>query len=303
MRRNALAGILAAAVAVATVTLGAGAGQASTPSAKPPTQGFWLVDFKGEVYPIGTAPKIGSVPTGGASTSQPVVGIAGTSDGKGYWVADADGTVWNFGDAKKLRFPSNPASPIVGIVGVGTNGYVLAAANGGVFAYGGARFHGSVPGVLGHKKLAAPIVGIAATAGEHGYWMAGADGSIFSFGNAHYHGTVRSQIGSTHLREVIVGIAAIPDGKGYWLVARDGGLFSFGRAHFYGSLPEYLHSSGPGDGFPPSKTKWAIGMLPSPDGAGYWIASNVGRTYAFGSSDHLAEITPAARLAGIAESA
>jgi hypothetical protein len=303
MRRNALAGILAAAVAVATVTVGAGAGQASTRSAKPPTQGLWLVDIKGDVYTTGTAPKIGSVPSGQASTSKPVVGIAGTSDGKGYWVADADGTVWNFGDAKKLRFPVNPASPIVGIVGVGTNGYVVVAANGGVFAYGGARFHGSVPGILGAKKLAAPIVGIGATPGEHGYWLAGADGSIFSFGNAKYHGTVRSQIGSTHLRQVIVGIGALPDGSGYWMVARDGGIFSFGRAHFYGSLPEYLHNHGPGGGFPPSKTKWVIGMLSSPDGGGYWIASNVGHTYTFGSSDRLAEVIPAARLAGIAATA
>jgi hypothetical protein len=52
------------------------------------------------------------------------------------------------------------------------------AANGAVFAYGDAVFHGSMSG----QSLRAPIVGIAATPNAPGYDLVAADGGIFSFG-------------------------------------------------------------------------------------------------------------------------
>jgi hypothetical protein len=57
-------------------------------------------------------------------------------------------------------------------------GYWLAAADGGVFAFGDARFHGSMGGV----RLNAPVVGNAATETGRGYWLAAADGGVFGFG-------------------------------------------------------------------------------------------------------------------------
>jgi hypothetical protein len=63
-------------------------------------------------------------------------------------------------------------------------GYWLVGADGGVFSYGDAAFHGSA----GNIKLAAPITGMAATPDGQGYWLVGADGGIFSYGNADFHG-------------------------------------------------------------------------------------------------------------------
>ncbi len=54
------------------------------------------------VYTFGDAAFYGSVPGVlplGASLNQPVVGIAGSQDGKGYWLVTADGGAFAFGDA------------------------------------------------------------------------------------------------------------------------------------------------------------------------------------------------------------
>src|SRR3712207_7687696 len=57
-----------------------------------------------------------------------------------------------------FRSPLN--APVVGVVGTPTaDGYWLAAADGGVFAYGDAGFYGSA----GAMRLNQPVVGIAAT--------------------------------------------------------------------------------------------------------------------------------------------
>ncbi len=110
----------------------------------------------------------------------------------------------------------------------GAGGYWLVAADGGIFAFGDAAFHGS----MGGTHLNQPIVGMAATPDGKGYWLVAADGGIFAFGDAAFHGSM----GGTHLNQPIVGMAATPDGKGYWLVAADGGIFSFGDAPFGGSM-------------------------------------------------------------------
>lgn len=65
-------------------------------------------------------------------------------------------------------------------------GYWIVAEDGGVFDYGDAPFHGSLPG-LGVTPNA-PIVSITPTADEGGYWLLGADGGVFCFGNAPFYG-------------------------------------------------------------------------------------------------------------------
>jgi hypothetical protein len=63
-------------------------------------------------------------------------------------------------------------------------GYWIAAADGGVFAYGDARFYGS----MGGEALAAPVVGMSATPDGDGYWLVAADGGVFAFGAARFYG-------------------------------------------------------------------------------------------------------------------
>jgi hypothetical protein len=107
-------------------------------------------------------------------------------------------------------------------------GYWLVAADGGVFAFGDARFYGS----MGDKHLNQPVVGMWVTPDSKGYWLVAADGGVFSFGDARFH-----EIGRAHdLNEPVVGMAPTPSGLGYWLDASDGGVFTFGDAHFYGSM-------------------------------------------------------------------
>ena len=109
-----------------------------------------------------------------------------------------------------------------------STGYTLVGSDGGVFSFGGARFHGSTAGMT----LNAPIVGTAPTPDGEGYWTVASDGGVFAFGNAGFYGSM----GGTHLNAPIVGMASSNDGRGYWLVASDGGIFGFGDASFYGSM-------------------------------------------------------------------
>ena len=140
----------------------------------------------------------------------------------------------------------------------------IAAADGGVFAFGDARFYGSMGGV----RLNQPIVGMAATPTGLGYWLVARDGGIFAFGDARFYGST----GSIHLNKPILAMAASPTGHGYWFVASDGGIFSYGDAHFAGST----------GGAPPFYP--VTGMAATPDGRGYWLVTAVGQIYAFGTA-------------------
>ena len=172
----------------------------------------------------------GPWPTDGrTSGTAPIVGMAATPDGGGYWLVAADGGIFSFGDAQFYRSAGSIAlnQPIVGIASTPDGGYWLVAADGGIFSYGAAQFHGSTGALI----LNQPMVGMAATPDGGGYWLVAADGGIFSFGDALFHGST----GGQQLNAPIVGMAATPDGGGYWLVAADGGIFTFGDALFHGS--------------------------------------------------------------------
>ena len=190
--------------------------------------GYWIATAHGDVIAFGTASHGSLI---GHPLRAPIVGIAGTPDGKGYWLVGADGGIFAFGSA---RFHGSAArtrlrAPIVGINSTPDgNGYWLAGRDGGIFAFGSARFHGSAA----FTRLRAPIVGIARTHDGNGYWLVGSDGGIFAFGSARFLGSA----GNMRLRAPIVGMSAMHDSSGYWLVARDGGIFTFGIARYQGGV-------------------------------------------------------------------
>jgi Tol biopolymer transport system component len=142
----------------------------------------------------------------------------------------------------------------------------LAAADGGVFAYGGAQFYGSEGGA----QLNQPVSGIGLTPNQGGYWLTAADGGIFSFGDAQFFGSM----GGTPLNKPVVSIAPTPSGNGYWEVASDGGIFAFGDAQFFGSM----------GGTPLNRP--IVGITATPTGQGYYEVASDGGIFAFGDATY-----------------
>jgi hypothetical protein len=200
-------------------------------------------------------------------TRSPLVGVAATVSGNGYWLARRDGSVGAYGDARSHGSASSlPLNqPMVGIVATKSGkGYWLVAADGGVFSFGDAGFYGST----GAIALRSPIVGMARTPSGRGYWLVAGDGGVFSYGDARFYGST----GAISLNEPIVGMAPLPNGRGYWLAAYDGGVFTFGDARYFGSgatTPRY----------------WKIvAIAPAADGRGYWELTANGEVLAYGTA-------------------
>jgi hypothetical protein len=57
-----------------------------------------LVATDGGIFSFGDARFYGS--TGGIVLNKPVVGMAATPDGRGYWLVATDGGIFSFGDAR-----------------------------------------------------------------------------------------------------------------------------------------------------------------------------------------------------------
>jgi hypothetical protein len=194
------------------------------------------------------------------------------TDGNGnWWMAYAawDGPSSNYsyadGDFRSLWMAPVTFAGTVPEIGAGqaSEGYDMTAADGGVFAFGAASFHGS----MGGRHLDAPVVAMATDPATGGYWEVAGDGGIFAF-DAPFFGSM----GGQHLNGFMLGMAATPDGGGYWLVASDGGVFAFGDAGFYGSM----------GGRPLDKP--VIGLASTPDGGGYWLVASDGGVFAFGDA-------------------
>jgi len=218
----------------------------------------------GGVLTFGHAASYGT--PNGSRLSAPVVDMASTPDGRGYWLVGADGGVFSFGDAGFYGSEGGTGvmTPFVGIAPTRDgHGYWIAGDFGNVYSFGDAPSENSIA-----RSLNAPVVGIAADPKAAGYWLVGADGGVFTFGHAAFHGSM----GNVHLNEPIVGMAATPDGRGYWLVAADGGVFTFGDAAFYGSMGN-VHLNEP-----------IVGMAATPDGRGYWLVAADGGVFTFGDA-------------------
>lgn len=197
-------------------------------------------------------------------TTAPVVGMASTPDGKGYWEVSSDGNVYNFGDAGNYGSElGNPLTrPVVGMAStLDGKGYWLVATDGGIFSFGDAQFYGST----GNIHLNQPIVGMTSTADGKGYWFVASDGGIFSYGDATFQGSM----GATPLNQPVVGMAVDNTTGGYWLVASDGGIFSF-NSPFLGSTGA-MHLNQP-----------VVGMEAASDGSGYRFVAADGGIFSFG---------------------
>jgi hypothetical protein len=203
----------------------------------------------------GTAP---TTSAGGSGTSSSSSGSTGTGTGTGTPSSGSGTSGTGTGTPS-----SGSGSASTGSGPTSTASYWLAAADGGIFAFGGLPFYGS----MGGHHLNEPIVGMAPAPGGTGYWEVASDGGIFAFGSAPFYGSM----GGQHLNKPIVGMTVDPATGGYWLVASDGGIFAF-HAPFYGSTGDI------------TLNKPIVGMAATPDGGGYWLVASDGGIFAFGNA-------------------
>ena len=201
-----------------------------------------------------------SLPNGGGQGNAGSVFAKVSDDGR-YVAYASEATNLVLGDTNNTSdiFVTDRQAPDAAALG-----YRMVASDGGIFAFGNARFLGSTGGT----RLAQPVVGMAATPSKAGYWLVAADGGIFAFGDA----TFRGSTGALRLARPVVGMAATPSGNGYWLVASDGGVFAFGDARFFGSTGALRLN------------KPIVGMAASPSGNGYWLVASDGGIFAFGDA-------------------
>ncbi len=230
--------------------------------------GYSLVGADGSVYHFAT-PDLGSM--AGRPLNAPVIGMAMTPTGGGYWLVAKDGGIFSFGDATFLGSMGDRHlnQPVLGMETTPTGqGYWLFAADGGIFSFGDATFHGST----GDLRLNSPVSGMAARADGLGYWLIAADGGVFAF-DAPFLGSM----GGQPLNQPMLDMAATPDSGGYWLVAKDGGVFTFGTAGWFGSAVGRAVAA-------------AVGIAATADGAGYWVADARGEVFAFGDAASLGDL-------------
>ena len=168
-------------------------------------------------------------------------------------------------DTATLTTGDSGARQRCGVVQRTGEGYWLVASDGGVFAFGDAKFFGSAGGI----RLNRPVNGISATPSSQGYWIVASDGGIFAFGDAEFKGST----GAITLNAPIVGMASTPTGEGYWLVASDGGVFAFGDAAFHGSTGDIRLNSP------------IVSITATPSGGGYWIVAADGGVFAYGDAE------------------
>ncbi|HEX4082985.1 MAG TPA: hypothetical protein VHX40_08485, partial [Acidimicrobiales bacterium] len=281
--RSGMAAAVLAVVAPVTV-VAVGAGGPSVPAGASTACPYQVVlgHSDGAVSVLGAAgdscPDEFHGSMAGQPLNQPIVGMASTPDGAGYWLVAADGGIFAFGDAQFYGSMGGRSlnQPIVGMASTPDGkGYWLVAADGGLFAFGDAGFHGS----MGGQPLNKPVVGMAADAATGGYWLVAADGGLFAF-TAPFYGSM----GGQPLNAPVAFVTGTPGYGGYRMVGSDGGVFNFGDAQFYGSAAA------------PGSAGWDA-LAATPDGGGYWLFSNTA-TAAYG--DAAANLT---QMAGNASTA
>jgi subtilisin family serine protease len=232
----------------------------------PPTRfnGYDMAGSNGAVYPFGTSIFEGD--KAGSPLNQPVVGMARSNDGLGYWLVARDGGIFNFGNAGYFGSTGNRVlnKPIVGMAeDPATGGYWLVASDGGIF-----NFNAPYLGSMGGSHINQPVVGMASTPDGGGYWLVAADGGIFTFGDAGFRGST----GNIRLNKPVVGMSPTSSGQGYWLVATDGGIFNFGDAGFYGSTGNIVLN------------RPVVAMATTPGGHGYWLFATDGGLFNLGDA-------------------
>ena len=192
------------------------------------TTALWTAGTDGGVFTLrgGFFGSLGSKPL-----NAPVISMAGTPTGRGYWLAALDGGVFTFGDAvfhgsmggKHLN------APVVGMAATPTGKGLLARRD------RRRRLHLRRRALLReHGRQAAQPAGRRDHARRRRARATGSSRATAACSRSATRASPASLAGK-HLNAPMSTIAATPSGKGYWLLGRDGGVFTFGDAVFHGA--------------------------------------------------------------------
>jgi hypothetical protein len=103
----------------------------------------------GGIFSYGDASFFGS--TGGIHLNQPIVGMASTPDGNGYWLVASDGGIFSYGDA--LFYGSDAGTGTSDIVGMVGDAPPTLQASLGVPALRHGNVHQTVFGRFGSSRM------------------------------------------------------------------------------------------------------------------------------------------------------
>jgi subtilisin family serine protease len=124
-------------------------------------RGYWFVASDGGIFSYGDAKFHGS--TGGMKLSQPVRSMTAAANGKGYWMVADDGGIFAFnvpfeGSLPRVRdLFGYPYVSSVRMRSLSSNdGYYILGLNGTVWAFGNAKYFGSLPGSWAVDLMQAP---------------------------------------------------------------------------------------------------------------------------------------------------
>ena len=188
--------------------------------------GLYQAGAFGELLTYGDAKYHGDL--GHVAIDSPILAVAATPSGEGYWLMEATGRMHPFGDAPNLGSPDLPDAEY-GIALAPTptgKGYWVATQTGGIYTVGDAGFFGSAAGTLGPDV---DVVDLAASPTGRGYWLVDSAGGVHAYGDATFSGSAAS----LPPRYPITGMAATSTGRGYWLIDALGGVFAYGDAQAF----------------------------------------------------------------------
>ena len=148
----------------------------------PGRPGYWLVASDGGIFAFGDAAFYGST---GGHPPQPTGGGHGRHPRRrGLLAGGLRRRHLRLRRRPLLRVDRRPSASTRPVVGMAASpngsGYWFVASDGGIFAFGDARFYGS----MGEHRPQPTGGGHGLQPGTAGYWLVAADGGLFSFGNA-----------------------------------------------------------------------------------------------------------------------
>lgn len=216
-----------------------------------PSGGMWVAGLNGGVRALGPSWVYGSK----TGLARKVIDIESTPSGDGYWLLASHGRTFAFGNARRLRSPSDIRAADMATTPSGT-GYWILARGGRVLSYGDALELGS------GKATEGTAVALRPTPTGAGYWILWSTGAVQAIGDAQHLGDGPADA---------VDIEPTATGLGYWIATATGDVRPLGDAPDLGAL----------DKAPPVGI---TDLVATPSKAGYWLVDAKADARPFGDA-------------------